>query len=181
MTQWKPIKDAPKGQWLIGKYDYSCRKVWRGESLWTNAHRHGIEAPDAWTEWPEDPPKRYRLEKVLPALRDGKEVRRACWGHGIVAAELIAMTKADLLADDWEVVERDDQKIKVANQDIPVWQRPHFITKPGFYVTNDDGEVVHCDDLMKEARGSERARDADILLQAKQDPSYRKYSGDDKL
>lgn len=65
-----------------------------------------------------------RFEEILPALREGKKIRKASWrkGHyfeltpdGIIDQEGrgFVLSRCDLLCNDWEVVKVPTRKIKL--------------------------------------------------------------------
>ena len=65
-----------------------------------------------------------KFEEVLPALRDGKKIRKASWweGHyfkstldGIIDQDGrdFVLNRGDLLCNDWEVVKVSTRKIKL--------------------------------------------------------------------
>jgi hypothetical protein len=48
-----------------------------------------------------------KFEEVLPALRDGKKVRRKAWGENdyIAISSPFELSDGSLMRDDWEIVE----------------------------------------------------------------------------
>jgi hypothetical protein len=49
-----------------------------------------------------------KFEEVLPALREGKKIRKTCWTNGgYFLSKGTALSLDEMLADYWEIVEED--------------------------------------------------------------------------
>ena len=91
-----------------------------------------------------------KFEEVLPALREGKKIRRKCWGAKIYIYlaekwDIIdnlhhryIFNKSDLIDDDWEVVK---EKKKVKLRDLTEEQFKKWVYKN---CDNYDGNCKGC-------------------------------------
>lgn len=86
-----------------------------------------------------------KIEEVLPALREGKKIRRTFWweGHyfklasdGIVDQEGKKFTfgKDDLLCSDWEIIKK---KKKVKVRDLPTTWNVRITSSPTFSYSDE--------------------------------------------
>ena len=68
-----------------------------------------------------------KFEEVLPALREGKKIRRRC-GYYIKNNRIVDEfgVASDILQDDWEIVEEKNKKIKLRDltpEQFKTWRR----------------------------------------------------------
>ena len=96
-----------------------------------------------------------KFEEILPALREGKKIRRAFWweGHyiklvrdGIIDQNEISLTfgKEDLMGEDWEIV-KEPKKVKLRDltqEQYEKWFNNNCCSK------NEDKRMSDCFDCI---------------------------------